>query len=54
MAEEFQCKKMPCHQKSTEKQTVEANKLQTAWTYSGKCGSQQIPRRNYQQQLILG
>ena len=54
MADEISTQKMHCHQNSTEKQTGETNKLKTAWTYSGKCGSQQIPRRNYQQQLILG
>ena len=35
--------KMHYHQNSTEKQTGETNKLQTAWTYSGQCGSQKIP-----------
>jgi hypothetical protein len=28
MADEFQCKKMHCHQNSTEKQTGDANTLQ--------------------------
>jgi hypothetical protein len=54
MADEFQRKKMHCHQNNTEKQTGEANKLQTTWAYSGQCGIQQIPRCNYRQQLILG
>ena len=35
--------KLHYHQNSTEKQTGETNKLQTAWTYSGQCGSQKIP-----------
>ena len=35
MADEFQRKKMHCHQNRTKKQTGEANKLQITWTYSG-------------------